>query len=161
MKNLITLLTFLVLGTSLSFGQVVNDSIEVKTQGNRYEYYKAGQSLTMTQMENIMKPNEQAYKKIKSAKSAYGVAKVLGYAGGFMIGYPLGTAIGGGDANWELLGAGAAILVVIIPINVGAKKKTKKAVDLYNQGLTSTASTHKPQLNLAMINNGFGLTLNF
>ena len=57
-----------------------------------------------------MKPNEQAYKLIKSAQSTYTWGKcIFSYAGGFMIGYPLGTALGGGEPNWAMANIGAGL----------------------------------------------------
>jgi len=59
----------------------------------------------MIQLVNTMKINEQAYMQIKSAQSTYTMAMILSYAGGFMVGWPLGTAIGvcGKTHNFRIL----------------------------------------------------------
>lgn len=95
--------------------------------------------LKVNQLVNTLKPNEQAYKQIKSAQSTYILAMILSYAGGFMVGYPIGTAFGGGEPNWAIAGVGAGLIVVAIPISQKFSKKARLAVDTYNRGLETSS----------------------
>ncbi len=73
----------------------------------------------MLQLVKTMEPNEQAYKEIKAAQSTYTLAIIVGGVGGFMVGWPLGTALSGGEPNWIFAGIGAGLIVISIPnINV-------------------------------------------
>tara|TARA_B100000795_G_C22574625_1_gene351416 strand:+ start:408 stop:650 length:243 start_codon:yes stop_codon:yes gene_type:complete len=58
-----------------------------------YQFYKGDKLLKINQLVNTMKPNEQAYKQMKSAQSTYTMAMIFDYAGGFMVGWPLGQQL--------------------------------------------------------------------
>jgi hypothetical protein len=60
------------------------------------------------QVLELMRDNPLAYEEFKKAKTNYGVAGALGAIGGFMVGFPLGTAIAGGEPEWGLAAGGAA-----------------------------------------------------
>jgi len=78
-----------------------------------------------------------------------------------MVGWPVGTAIGGGDPNWAMAGIGAGLIVVTIPISQKFNKQAKQAVDIYNLGLQETSFWDKRELRFSMNGNGLGLTLRF
>lgn len=48
---------------------------------------------------------------------------VLGFAGGALIGWPLGTALGGGDPEWYLAGIGAVLVGGAIALEIVGKRK--------------------------------------
>ena len=68
----------------------------------------------------------------KKAMSNYNAGQVLGFVGGFMVGWPLGTALGGGDPNWGIAAGGVAVLLCTIPLSSAFKKHARTAVDMYN-----------------------------
>ncbi|MBK8636390.1 MAG: hypothetical protein IPN72_23720 [Saprospiraceae bacterium] len=57
-------------------------------------------------------------------KFKYNAGKCLGLQVAFMIGYPLGALIRGGEPNWALAGVGAGLVVVSIPIASSVKTCT-------------------------------------
>ena len=86
----------------------------------------------------------------------------MGYAGGFLIGYPVGTAIGGGEPKWAMAGIGAGLLIIAIPISSGANKKVKKAIRLYNKSLIPiTYHKPSPSFSLETTQNGIGVVMRF
>lgn len=161
MKKIAIILTLLSVIMSFAFGQTASDSILMRKVFGGYQFYQGEQRLNINQLVNTMKPNEQAYKQIKSAQSTYTMVMILNYAGGFMVGWPLGTAIGGGEPNWALAGIGAGLIVVAIPISQSFNKKAKQAVGTYNGGLQTSSFWDKNELKLSLTGNGIGLTLNF
>jgi hypothetical protein len=96
----------------------------------------------------------------KTAKGIGLMANLFAASGGFLIGWPIGTAIGGGDPNWILAGVGAGLAAIGITISTGAGKKIKQAVEIYNQGVGSSSMRIK-EIKISMINGGFGLSLRF
>ena len=108
------------------------DAVEIRKVFGGYQFYHEGKQIKLTQLEDLLRSNEQAYQQIKSSRSSRTISAILGYAGGFMIGWPLGTAIVGGKPNWALAGAGAGLAAVSIPISASANRKMKKAVSIYN-----------------------------
>jgi hypothetical protein len=161
MKRTVIIMTLLSVSLSFTFGQTITESISMKKVFGGYSYYKGEKRLNMNQLVTTMKTNELAYTQIKTAKSTYTFASIVAFAGGFMVGWPVGTAIAGGDPNWTLAAVGAGLIVVSIPISQKYNKQAKQAVDTYNGGLKSTSFWNKNELRLSMTGNGAGLTLRF
>ena len=161
MKKIAITLALLAVNMSFMFGQTASDSITMKKVFGGYQFYQGERLLKMSDLTITMVLNNEAYKQIKSARSAYTMASILSYAGGFLVGWPLGTAIGGGEPNWTLAGIGAGLIFVSIPITQSFNKKAKQAVDTYNGGLQTSSFWDKNELNLSLTGNGIGLTLNF
>jgi hypothetical protein len=161
MRKLAIILTLLAVGMTFMFGQTAVDSISVKQAFGGYQFYQGGKRLAMNQLVNTMKPNEQAYQQIKSAQSTYAMAMIVSYAGGFMVGWPVGAALGGGEPNWIMAGIGAGLIVVAIPISQRYYKKAKLAVGTYNSGLHTSSFWDEKELKIAFTGNGVGLKLTF
>lgn len=69
-----------------------------------------------------MADNQDAYVLMDKVKTRTTVVSVFSYAGGFMIGWPIGTAIAGGDPNWSLAGVGAGLITLaFIPAGAATK----------------------------------------
>lgn len=161
MKGIAIIITILLASLTNAFAQTPNDSITIKKVFGGYQFYQGEQRLNMNQLVKTMKSNDYAYQKIKSARSTYTLASIIGGVGGFMVGWPLGTAIGAGKPNWTMAGIGAGLIVVSIPISQNFNKKAKQAVDIFNGGIQTSSFWDKNELKLTMIGNGIGLTLNF
>ena len=67
-----------------------------------FQYTQNGNLMTMGKLVKAMESNSEALKYIKKAKSNNVLNTILGGVGGALIGYPIGTAITGGDSNWTL-----------------------------------------------------------
>jgi len=95
-------------------------------------------TLSLKQVLEIVKVNPEAYAELKRAKSNYSAAGVLGFAGGVLIGIPLGTALAGGNPEWGLAAGGAGLILASIPFTTAFRGHTMQALDLYNnKGQTS------------------------
>jgi len=90
------------------------------------------------QVLELMRDNQPAYIEFKRAKSNYDGAGVMGFVGGLLIGFPLGTAIVGGEPEWGLAAGGAGLLLLSIPLNSAFKRHAQSAIDTYNAQLTSS-----------------------
>lgn len=136
--------------------------IEMEKAFGGWKYSQEGRQLSMNELVNTMKSNQEAYDLIKKAKSNTTLASVFGGLGGALVGWPLGTALGGGDPNWVLAGVGAGLIVIGIPISVGANKKAKEAVGLYNASLNETSFyRHKPEFKINVKGTGLGVSMVF
>jgi hypothetical protein len=157
MKKLVLLCVILFTGFSTIHAQ----KIETKRVLGSNVYMQNNKYLSGKQLLSLVKDNQEAYDLMKSANTNKTWAAILGGAGGFLVGFPIGTAIGGGDAKWELAGIGAALILVAIPINNGYNKKSKKAVDMYNDGFPTTTSNFNPTFDLNLRGNSIGITMSF
>jgi hypothetical protein len=92
-----------------------------------------GKKLNPRQMKNAMSDYPKASAEMKIAKRNYNLANVFSFPGGYLIGYPIGMHLGGGEANWRLLGAGAGLVVISFPFYDRYKKHAIEAVKIYNK----------------------------
>lgn len=158
MKTLLIITTVLLCYSNL-FAQNQSDSIEVKKRLGTV-FIQNGRYLTPRQLLDITESNPEAYKEMKIAKTNYDVGTVFGFAGGFLVGWPVGTAIAGGKPNWTLAGIGAGLIVVSIPFSSAYTKHAKNAVNIYNNGIRQTGMKNF-DLKLGLASNGIGLKITF
>jgi hypothetical protein len=144
-----------------TFSNVNAQKIELKKSFGENLFYQNGEKLTSRQLTNILKNNNDAFNLMKSAKSNFTWATILGVSGGALVGFPIGTAVGGGDPKWELAGAGAALILVAIPILNNYNKKSKAAVDLYNSVFQTVSASFQPEFNLNFKGTSLGITMKF
>lgn len=146
----------------LSSLDISAQSIEAHKVFGGYKFEQDGKLLNLNELVTIMSENNNTSKLMKEAKSSLGMAQVISFIGGGLMGYPLGQSLGGGNPNWNLAGIGALITAIAIPISSGANKKMKSAVDIYNDGLNQTSHLdYKPTITLRGSMNSFGLVVTF
>lgn len=158
-----TILLFAVFAITMFTSQAQNSTLKIESKrvfGSNV-YMQNNKNLSGKQLTELMKGNNKALELMKSANNSRTWSTILGGAGGALIGFPIGTAIGGGDAKWELAGAGAALILIAIPISNKYNKKSKKAVDIYNNDIHSTVSNFNPTFDLNLKGNSFGITMSF
>ncbi len=159
MKKIYLLLsTFYCFITFTGLCQTRTDSIEIKKSFGTV-FQQQSRNLTPKQLTDIVKNNPEAYKEMQQAKTNYAAATVFNYAGGFLIGYPLGTTLAGGKANWKLAGIGAGFLALSIPFTSGYTKHAGKAVTMYNKSVVT--SLNKLDVRLRMSGQGLAMQLRF
>ncbi|HRP30652.1 MAG TPA: hypothetical protein PKV73_02130 [Agriterribacter sp.] len=113
----------------------LSDSIDLITGFSGTRFYHHDTPLKMRQLRDVLRSNEQAYMHFNASKSPGAWATILSCAGGFLVGWPIGTAIAGGNPNWALAGVGAGLVAVSVPLNIVANRKLRKAVNAYNAAL--------------------------
>ena len=141
---------------------VAKDTIEIIKKPMGYQYKYKGEMLSLSQLGTFLEKNNLSTELYKSAKGTSGFLNVLGFAGGFCIGYGLGPLLYGRQPNLALAGIGAGIIVVSLPILSSAENKLKRAVDIYNSGNSqSMYAPLKYEMNLALVPNGVGVVIKF
>ncbi len=143
-----------------SFCQTNVDSIQIVKKGLEYSCFADGYKLTPENMKFIMRNNSESLKYLKKVQTSSMISFGLGYIGGFLIGWPIGTAIGGGEPNWYIALVGCGIVATTIPLLNSSNRNLKKAVDCYNRELPF-ADKPNVEINLGLNNNGLGISLKF
>jgi hypothetical protein len=127
-----------------------------------YHFYHKEHRLNMNQLVASMKDNAQAYKEIQEAQATFLFANIVGGAGAFLIGWPLGTALAGGEPNWVLAGVGAGLTLVSIPISQKFARQARQAVNTYNNPVkTGTTSVRKQEFKFTLTGTGVGMAYKF
>jgi len=124
-------------------------------------FYQNGIELRPRDLVNLTSGNPEAYAYMKRAKTNSDWSQVLGAIGGFMIGWPLGTAIAGGDPEWGLAAGGVGVLLLSIPLTSGFKKNAIKGAEIYNSSSPPEASKNDFSLEITVSENGPGLKFSF
>ena len=136
-------------------GQNLADTISIINN----KFYQHDKELNMAQLETAVMHNIEAYKLVTQARNNMLFSTILAYPGGFLIGYPIGTAIAQGNPNWVLAGIGAGLLLIAIPVSISAQKKAVKAVNLYNGSIIK--EKNKTKITLSCTQNGVGIVMKF
>jgi len=137
------------------------DMIVAKKVFGGYMFYKNDKPLNMYQLTNLLRTDEKAIKGLNQAKSTNILVSILSYAGGYLIGWPCGTAMAGGKADWKLAGIGAGLVAIALPISSIVSNQTKKAVEIYNQGKNTGSLMEETEWKVGLTGNGLGLIVSF
>ncbi len=161
MKKIILAFYILFFGFSSSFGQTITDTLSIKKTGGKYEFSQKNIKLSLQETKDALKTNEVAYKEFNKAQSNKSLSNICGTAGGFLIGFPLGQALAGGDANWTLVGIGAGLIAVAIPLQSKSGKQYNNAVNLFNDDLKMKDNIIKKEIRMGLNSNGLSVALLF
>ena len=96
---------------------------------------------------------------MKRANSHLKMATVSTFVGAFLIGYPVGTAVADKDPNWKLAAIGAGFVAASIPLYVSFKKKSKRALRIYENELMKPFNTRTAYLKIGK--QGIGVRVMF
>lgn len=158
--NKVAIVVTLCFLTTTLIAQVKEGNIELKKSFWGVKIMQDGKELRPKQVLRIMESNPAAHAEFKKAKSNNDAAQVFGAIGGFMIGWPLGTAIAGGDPQWGLAAGGAGFILLSIPFSNGFTKHAKSAIEIYNNSSEPT-SRHSYSLQVVPYGAGAKFILKF
>lgn len=153
MKHL-TIILILVCCFSVGFSQ----KIEIRKSLGAVSFFQDGKKLRLKEVSEQLAVNPKAAGIFKSARSSESLGAVLGGIGGALIGYPLGTALAGGEAEWTLAAVGAGIIVLSFPIYSSAGRKAETAIAFYNEAYPYSFSDQQG-IELSVVGNGRGVGL--
>ena len=152
------LIFFLIFFANQLFAQE-QEKIEIieKPLGTVFKFN--GKFLNIEDITEITSSNSVSRNEMKIAKRNYYTMNFFSMVGGVLIGWPIGTLVGGGEPKWELAGVGAGFVIIAIPFQMGYSKHTKKAVnEFYSDNQVPLKSN---QLNFAIKPNGVSFIYNF
>jgi hypothetical protein len=158
---IISVFVFLIFNPAV-FAQSDKEDIEIQKVFGGYKYTQNGIDLNMKRLVNTMRYDELASKKMKSARFNNTLATVFGATGGFLIVWPIVTAITNGDPNWTLAYIGAGLIVISIPLSIAGNKQAARAINIYNTNRRNQSfQSNSTKLRFNITGIGLGLTLEF
>ncbi|MBT3209809.1 MAG: hypothetical protein HN704_18160 [Bacteroidetes bacterium] len=158
-KIILSALLFCCIGTL--FTQIPNEHISYEKINGKYRFYQNGKYVKLSNLYAIVESNEEALNVLISAKSANDFAYVLFASGAFLFGIPAVQQIYGQKPKEALIGIGVGVVLISIPLISIYNRKAKKAIDIYNNDMTTSSLSNDFKLNFAFSENGFGLKLRF
>jgi hypothetical protein len=161
MKHLPFLLfLLLIIFTTPVKAQLTIDSIKIYKGAFGNIYLKDGKALAGRKLYRELSKNPESLPHITAAKTNNIFGNIFGGAGGFILGYQLGSSYSRSRPNWFALYGGASLVGIFIPFEIARVKHTKKAVLIYNNDILKTSSV-KSTFNFGLSSNGFGLKIGF
>ncbi|MBZ9652243.1 hypothetical protein [Psychroflexus montanilacus] len=152
------LLLLLVLISSLGFSQ----DISVSQNFWGYEFKQGDQELSWSELLEETEVYPESYDLIKRAQSQNTLSSIFGFAGGALVGIPIGQTISSADPNWVLAIVGGALITVAVPLTSSSKRNLEDGVSRYNSSTkTSLRKEIQPEVSLIGNANGLGITLRF
>jgi hypothetical protein len=156
MKKYLLLVSFCICAFAC-FSQTNRDTFHIsKNFFTGYKILKGTEQLRFGAAADAMLPNQEAYKLMKKAQANNTASTIFNLAGGFLIGFPIGTSLAGQKANWTLAAIGGGLVLASIPFNIALDKNARRAVELYNSQYRTTGIRRKTQLHLAFSNQSVG-----
>lgn len=157
-----TIFTVIILffGVNLCTAQTSFGDIEYRSTGFGPVFSQKGQPLKMRDLKRITRDNPEAHQFMEKAGTNNDLSNVFGVIGGVLVGWPIGTALGGGDPNWTLAAAGGAFIAISIPFAIGFKKNAIKGAELYNQS-RKTSSHQTGELRFHAGSSGIGISFSY
>jgi len=143
----------------VSFSQEIADSIEIK-QKNGKAYFQHGERLSHDDLRSLLELNEDSYKEFKKAKANLFPVYLFSFAGGFLIGWPLGSALAGNQPQWWMAAGGVALILGSIPFQINYTKHLYKAVTIYNSNLKKIGVS-STVIEVGLSKDKFGLEIRF
>ncbi len=138
------------------------DTLYLKSNFWGNKFYKGDTIYSINGVLEELAVNEQPYNLMLSAKKDNTFAQIFGAAGGLLIGWPIGTAISGGEPKWYLAGIGAGLVAISIPISINFKKKANEALKNHNSLIRGSAKwNYKPKYLFGLSGNGLRLQIQF
>ncbi|NVK85826.1 MAG: hypothetical protein HWE21_15985 [Cytophagia bacterium] len=152
-----TVFTFLFCLTLAHFASA-QEKPQLELQKGRIE--NSGNTISLKQAHDLMTnyPDAQAY--MKKARTNSTMAQIFAFSGGYLIGYPIGQSIAGGEANWTLAGIGVGVALIAIPFVSAFKENATLAINLYNES-DYKALNNNVQLKIGVLESGVGLRVSF
>lgn len=154
MKHLLLLLV------TLSSIVVSAQKLEVKGK----KYFLNNEQVATYEVKKLMKDTDYAaYANFKSytSKTSWG-GFLIGFGGAMIVADAVKSIASKEDYPGVMSAIGAASLIASFPVMKGRSKKLEKAVDLYNEAVTTPdQSKSNFEINIVANNRGMGLQLNF
>ena len=160
MKKLLILAALTICLQAVSYSQSNAESLSLNTGFFGWQFRHNGKKISLAEASDLVSVNDQAAGYLRSARSNYTMSQIVGTIGGFMVGYPIGTSMGGGKPNWALAGVGAGLIAVSVPFSIAANKNARNAVAAYNEGTNATC-WKKAHFRLGFTGNGLGVSMHF
>ena len=149
---------FLFLTMAAVHGQNATDTLRI--QHSPFAVYKGKIKLKPSQLVGAVSPDQQAMAHMHNAKGNANAAGFLGFAGGFLIGWPIGSLVSGKDPNWAFAGAGFGLALLTIPISSSYRKNATLGVEAFNASKKSMG-INTVEMRFDINENGAGFLVKF
>lgn len=114
----------------------IDTKIEIKDAlfGIGNLYVVDDKNLTITELDQILSSNPEAFKEVKKARVPFYAGMGFAVVGGSLIGWPIGYALSSGeDIDWMMVGTGAVSALIGQALALVADSYYEKGVLIFNE----------------------------
>lgn len=124
-------------------------------------YYTGNKKLSLSAMSDLMTSSQISYNLYTSGVQKKTLGKVLGFGGGFLIGWPIGQLVAGtrNDPKWAFAFGGLFLSSVGYMINTSGTKLIERAIHFHNNSVTTSLIEQSKNGKIGVNINGDGLSL--
>ena len=144
---------------SLCFTAFAQSELTYKSEVFQNGIFQNGTKLKAYQVRKVMEENNEALALYNSGRPMFVMGQVIAYPCAFLLGFDLGTRLGGGEGNGTLLVIGATGTVAGLIIGLIGESKIKTSVSLYNS--KANENTASCQVDFGLTPTGVGICMRF
>ncbi|MCF8405692.1 MAG: hypothetical protein K9H58_17230 [Bacteroidales bacterium] len=159
MRGFLVFISFFI--SIISFSQIA-DTIQMKKTNSGIKFYQHKNEIKFVNVVDKVKGNKQANKYINYANTnRIGSYFLTGFAI-IGLGYSLAKLAETGDGTYGISGliVGGSYFLLSIPLRKGYIKNSRKALEIYNSGL-SEPSSYNPKIRMGFSSEGVELVYQF
>ncbi len=160
MKTYLLVLLLVLSGFSYPVLAQNTDEIIVQKRGLGFSYFHNGRQISKKDLLHVLESDPAARQELKKGYRNAWPASLLTFAGGFLISYPMGKQLAGGQPNWLVSGAGAGLLTFSLPFAGAKMKREHEAIYVYNGG-SHYAARPRTDLRVGYAHHGVTVALVF
>jgi len=124
--------------------------------------YQNENAMGLSDLFKLMRPYEETFDLIESARDSRFTSQVFGFLGGIGIGYSVSDFFITKDMKWPVLGIGAGLIGGSVFFHFRAYKRLEKAVNSYNSNIGLSAFNKRPfEFSVGFTPYGLGMNLTF
>lgn len=133
---LLLLGVFLFGASAVTNAQKKSDKLKIVNGSFKNKYYKGVWNISKEKAYGMLRENGEAYNLVITGEKLQKTGSAIAFAGGALIGFTLGSALGGAeDPKWYIAGIGGGMVLLSLPIYSTGKKKVQMGVEVYNETL--------------------------
>lgn len=141
-----------------AYPQAQDSVIQIETTFWGMRYLQDDHQLSFKEVGVMLASSPEAYAEYRKARTSYVVGNLLGFAGGALIGYSVGSALTSSAPHWSVAAVGAGVLLAAVPFNNGFHRRIRQAIGIYNN---RTATGHACSWTIEPYGAGARVTLRF
>ncbi len=150
----------LLAATTQGNAQRRNNTIEMRRSAfGAASFFRNGERLSLGSVGKYMAEQPEAFRHWRAARRTRTFGHVLGFAGGYLLGYAFGQAIAGVKPATGLLVVGGGLTALSIPMRISFKQRAIIAVDLYNEQISGIRDQSAAPGHPSLRNTGFRMRI--
>lgn len=131
------------------------------TRRNADQFYgKEKIKISSKQLLILTSNNADAYSEAKAAKTYKNIGSVIGFTGGFLVGYGIAASLSGESSIGPLIPIGRVFIIGSILFQIGYATHARRAINIYHHD-SNKIGQNKFEVNICMALNEMGVNIAF